>query len=82
MMKRERIHFKQAEMCIDVYHNIPIRFVDVELSEALKIAKRFKIYAYDAYLLACADQYKTPLLTLDGALKVHAKEMDIPILGE
>lgn len=32
--------------------------------------------------MACASQYNTPLLTLDGALKVHAAELGLKTLGE
>ncbi|NDB01843.1 MAG: toxin-antitoxin system, toxin component, PIN family protein [Betaproteobacteria bacterium] len=40
------------------------------------------MYAYDAYLLACAAQYRTPLLSLDGALNAAARQLGIPVLGE
>jgi len=81
MIKRERITKEQAQLCLRAYRKIPVRFVDIDIEDAIFIAARFKIYAYDAYLMACASQYNTPLLTLDGALKVHAAEFGIEILG-
>jgi predicted nucleic acid-binding protein len=82
MIKRGRITKEQAQLCLRAYKQIPVRFVDIDIEDALFIAARFKIYAYDAYLMACASQYSTPLLTLDGALKVHAAELGLEVLGE
>lgn len=82
MLKRERISKEKALLSLRAYRQIPIRFVDIDIENALSIAARFRIYAYDAYLMACASQYGTPLLTLDGALKVHATELGIDVLGE
>jgi predicted nucleic acid-binding protein len=82
MIKRERITKEQAQLCLQIYKQIPVRFVDIDIKDALLIAARFKIYAYDAYLMACASQYNTPLLTLDGALKIHATDIGIHVLGE
>ena len=39
-----------------------------------------RTYAYDAYMLVCAQQMGTPLLTLDDALKGHAESVGIAIL--
>ena len=41
---------------INIYKQIPIRFVGVELEESLQIAHQLNIYAYDAYLLRCAQE--------------------------
>lgn len=80
MLKRKRIVLEQAIASISVYKQIPIRFVDVELDEALKLAGDLNIYAYDAYLIRCALKYKYPLLTLDNGLRVAAEKMDISII--
>jgi predicted nucleic acid-binding protein len=75
MLKRERIRVEQAIQAIRLYQQIPIRFVDVELEESLKIADTLGIYAYDAYLIRCALKYKSPLISLDRKLVNAAKEM-------
>ena len=81
MLKRNKITFKEARKALSVYDVIPIRFVDVELSEALDLSDRLKIYAYDAYLLACSLKTHSPLLTLDDGLKAAAKSLNIIIVG-
>jgi len=82
MLKRERITLDQALTCIEYYQRIPIRLVDVDLASALTFANRFRMYAYDAYLLTCSIQYNTPLITLDGALKISANQLGISTLGD
>jgi predicted nucleic acid-binding protein len=82
MIKRNRIDFKQAQACIRAYQKIPIKFVQVDLAKALAFSNQFRMYAYDAYLLSCALQYHSPLLTLDTALKVAAKQLSITLLGD
>lgn len=72
MLKRQRITSEQAAQLVEQYQSIPLRFVDVELSQSILIAQQYNIYAYDAYLLRCAEKYRSPLLTLDEALRHHA----------
>ena len=80
MLKRERISQPNAIQAIETYEKIPIRFVDIELEEAIKLADKLKIYAYDAYLIRCAHKYKSPLLTLDQGLIHSAKLVNTQIL--
>lgn len=80
MVKRERISVSQAQSCIAVYQKIPIKFINIDLQQSLALSARFRMYAYDAYLLMCAAQQNTPLLTLDGPLKIAAVSMGIKVL--
>jgi len=75
MLRRERIEVEQAIQAVRVYQQIPIRFVDVELEDALKIADALGMYAYDAYLIRCALKYRSPLMSLDRNLVSAAREM-------
>lgn len=80
MLKRNRISLHQALQAIDVYHQIPVRFADIELEEAVVIAAEHKIYAYDAYLIRCATKYSLPLLSLDRNLVKLAEEIGIEVI--
>ncbi|MEJ5223267.1 MAG: type II toxin-antitoxin system VapC family toxin [Anaerolineales bacterium] len=80
MLKRHRITSAQALQAIAVYESIPLRFVDIELDEALKLATELNIYAYDAYLIRCAMKYRTPLLTLDDQLARLASQKGVAVL--
>lgn len=80
MFKRNRLTLDEALTAIEIYQQIPIRFVEVELEESLKIANELGIYAYDAFLLRSAIKYNLPLLTLDQALKAQAERLDVKVI--
>ena len=80
MLRHERIAVAEAIQAIKLYQQIPIRFVEVELEESLKIAEALAIYAYDAYLIRCALKYKSPLISLDRNLVKAAKEMGVRVV--
>ena len=80
MFKRERVSLDEALDAIDIYKQIPIRFIEIELEESLRIAHQFNIYAYDAYLLRCAQKYKAPLISLDKTLLELAKELKLQVI--
>jgi predicted nucleic acid-binding protein len=80
LLKRKRVTIDEALQAIEIYLQIPVRFVEVELVEALELANELSLYAYDAYLLRCAAKYHSPLLTLDARLIQAAKEKKIQVL--
>ncbi len=80
MLKRGRLTLEQAIEAIELYRQIPIRFVEVELEESLRIAKALGLYAYDAYLIRSAVRYKAPLISLDQSLVRGAKEMGVRVV--
>lgn len=80
MLKRNRIGLAQAELCMNLYQKIPIKFVAVDLIKALKLTAQLKIYAYDAYLIQCSLQTQTPLLTLDKGLITASRAVGVIIL--
>lgn len=80
LLKRKRITLEEALQAIEIYLQIPVRFVEVELTESLELASDLGLYAYDAYLLQCALRYRLPLLTLDNRLAQAAKEKRIQVL--
>jgi predicted nucleic acid-binding protein len=80
LLKRRRITGEQALAALQAYQNIPLRLVDVDLEAAVQLAEEMNIYAYDAYVLVCADLLKAPLLALDGPMKKWAQAKDIQIV--
>lgn len=58
MLRRNRTTLAAVEQALDLYADIPIRYVDIELRAALRLANELRIYAYDAYLLACAQAHR------------------------
>jgi len=80
MFKRDSSTIELARLALAVYREIPIKFIDVSLEHTVEISKALNIYAYDAYLIQCAQQTSTSLLTLDKGLKVAAEKMGIHVL--
>lgn len=80
MLKRQRIELAQVFKALTIYRSIPIRWVDIELDESLRIASELNVYAYDAYLIRCAEKYHCPLLTLDRALRAQAMAYGVSIV--
>ena len=80
MIKRKRIGLEQALLALEVYQRIPIRLSEVVLEQALERAARLDMYAYDAYVLACAEKHRCALVSLDGGLVDAAKRMGIEIV--
>jgi len=80
MFKRRSSSIELAKQAVKAYREIPIKFIDVPLEQALEISYVQKMYAYDAYLVQCAQLTSTPLLTLDAGLKNAAKEMGVQLL--
>jgi predicted nucleic acid-binding protein len=80
MLKQKRITLEQSLQAIKVYNTIPIRFVDIDMEESLKISAQLDIYAYDAYLIYCALKYSIPLISLDEKLIRCARQMKVQVL--
>ena len=79
MIKRGRITLEQATAAIEIYKQIPIDLLDVDLEQALELVDKHKVYAYDAYMIACALDRGCPLLTLDGGLVYAAKAAGVEV---
>jgi len=80
MLKRKQITHKQAFKALKATRSIPVRLLSVDIRESLDIARKFNIYAYDAYFLQCARSTGYPLLTLDRKMHQVAIELNIEIL--
>jgi predicted nucleic acid-binding protein len=79
--KRDRLSLDEALQAIREYRqNIPIRFVDVDLEAAIRLAHELGIYAYDAYGIACARDQNSPMLTLDGGQRDAAEEAGVEVI--
>ena len=80
MFRRNNLDIATAKKALNAYRNIPIKFIDVALDKTLEICHPHRIYAYDAYLIQCAQLTGAPLLTLDAGLKNKARELGVTIL--
>ncbi len=82
MLKQQLLGLAEAQQGLEIFYAIPLRFVRVDLNNAISLANQTKTYAYDAYFLDCSLRHTAPLLTLDrslgrAALKLGVKLMEV-----
>ncbi len=80
MIKRKQITYDEALSAFEISRLIPVRLVAVDIHQALQLALKFNIYAYDAYFLQCAKALSCPLITLDKRMKQIAIDLNIAVL--
>lgn len=80
MFRRKRISLAQGKAIIDGFQTSNFRTFPLNLSRALEISYRCNIYAYDAYVLECAERLNAPLLTLDHGMKQAATTLEITLI--
>lgn len=80
MVKRRRITGQEAIAACEISQRIAVKLRQVRIHEAMKIAIRFNIYAYDAYYLQCCVESGAPLITLDGRMSAAAKNLHISVV--
>jgi len=80
MFKQNRLTLKEAQKGLAIFQSIPIRYMEADFDNVLKLSKTINMYAYDVYFLDCAVRRKAPLLTLDRNLKTAAQKINIEIL--
>ena len=77
MFEQDRLTLDEAQKGLAIFASIPLRYVEPDFVNTLKISKQSKMYAYDTYFLDCAIRHKAPLLTLDGKLKASAQNLNV-----
>jgi predicted nucleic acid-binding protein len=80
LFKQNRLTIDEAQKGLKIFNSIPLRFVEPDFYNALRLSKKVNMYAYDAYFLDCAIRYKSPLLTLDHKLKLAAQNINVETL--
>jgi predicted nucleic acid-binding protein len=80
MFKRRAIALDEALTLLEAYAAIPIRLADLALKQAVELSAKLNVYAYDAYVIACAINQRAPILTLDSGLRARARELKLDVL--
>jgi predicted nucleic acid-binding protein len=80
MLKRNRINREQVRIVLNAYEEIPIRFVEIDLSAAMEVAADHNLHAYDAYILMCARENRCSLISLDKGLLRAARRAGLNIV--
>jgi predicted nucleic acid-binding protein len=80
MFKRKRIDLAEALGVLEIFNRMPIELLDIRFERALELASTLGVYAYDAYIIACAERVSSPLITLDSGLIAAAGKCGVPVL--
>jgi predicted nucleic acid-binding protein len=80
LQKKGRLSEREILRAFDLSQRIAVRLVSVKIVEAIKIAIRFKIYAYDAYYLQTCLESKHPLISLDDRMCKIAVSLGIKVV--
>ena len=80
MVKRKQLTYDAALSAFKITSLIPVRLVAVDIQQALELAFKLNIYAYDAYFLQSAKSLSCPLITLDKKMKQVALDLNISLL--
>jgi predicted nucleic acid-binding protein len=80
MMKKNVLKKEEVESAWEIVQQIQVDLRHTDIKSALSMAIKFNLYAYDAYFLKCAENFHSPLLTLDLGMQRVAREMGITIL--
>jgi len=80
MKKKGRLTERETLRAFNISQRIPVRLVPIKIYDALKMAIKFNIYAYDAFYMQCCLETKLPLISLDNALCEVAKSLSIKVV--
>lgn len=52
----------------------------MNLERSIEICHEYNMYAYDAYILECAETLRSDLITLDNKMKEIAEKLNIYVV--
>jgi predicted nucleic acid-binding protein len=78
--KKRRISDNEVLMAFDISQRIPVKLISVIIRDALKIAVKHGIHAYDAFYLQCCIATKLPLISLDAQMCKVAENLSITVV--
>jgi predicted nucleic acid-binding protein len=80
MKKKGRLTGREVQRAFNISQGIPVRLVPIRVSDALRVAVNFNIYAYDAFYMQCCLEAKLPLISLDNRMCETAKRLSIKVV--
>jgi len=78
--RKGRLTEREVVRAFDISRRIPVRLVPVRIGDALRIALKHGIHAYDAFYLQCCIETKLPLISLDNRMCDVAGSLSIKVV--
>jgi predicted nucleic acid-binding protein len=80
MKRKGRLSDREVLRAFDSSQRIAVRLLPVRVHDAMKLAIRFNIYAYDGYYLQCCIENKLSLISLDDRMCDVARSLAIKVV--
>jgi predicted nucleic acid-binding protein len=80
LRRKGRLTDREVLKAFDASQRIAVRLVPVKIHDAMKVAIKFKIYAYDAFYVQCCIETKLPLISLDSRMCDVARDLGIKVV--
>lgn len=80
MKKKGRLTDREIHRAFNISQGIPVRLVPIRIPDALRVAVKCNIYAYDAFYIQCCLEAKLPLMSLDNRMCETAKSLSIKVV--
>ena len=80
LVRRGMAGAAEAQRGWDVFLRVPLRYVEIDGSAAIRLAVQTGLHAYDAYVLEAARASRAPLLSLDRRQCRAARTLGIAVV--
>jgi predicted nucleic acid-binding protein len=80
VQRKGRLTDREALKAFDISQRIPVKLVSVKIRDALRMAVKHGIHAYDAFYLQCCIETKLPLISLDNRMCEVAGSLSIKVV--
>ena len=80
--RKGRLTEREVMKAFDVSQMIPVKLVSIRIRDALQIAIKHNIHAYDAFYLECCIETNLPLISLDNRMCEVASSLSIKVVGQ
>ncbi len=78
--RKGRLTEREVLKAFGVSQRIAVRLLPVKIYDAMKLALKFNMYAYDAFYLQCCLETKLPLISLDHRMCEVATSLFIKVV--
>ena len=78
--RKGRLTDREVLRAYDSSQKIAVKLVPINVHDAMRLAIRFNIYAYDAYYLQCCIENRLSLISLDDRMCDVARSLGIEVV--
>ncbi len=78
--RKGRLTDREVLKAFDISQGIPVKLLSIRVRDALRIAIKHGIHAYDAFYLQCCIETKLPLISLDNRMCEVARSLSIKVV--